>query len=62
MAKGRGTEGEKNALARYSNAQVREFREQFDKVNMTIREFAILHGAAPATMRSILKRKTYRNA
>lgn len=62
MAKGRGTEGDKNALAHYTNAQVKRLREQFMDANLTMTEFANLHEVPFGTMRRILKRETYRNA
>lgn len=65
-AKGRGSKppirhvpGEKSPLALFSNAQVREFREQFPPMNISMNAFARLHGTTSETMRKILKCITY---
>lgn len=55
-------EGETNGSARYTNAQVREFRRLFAERKMSIAAFAKLHGVNPGTMRRIVHRITYRNA
>lgn len=69
VAKGRNSppppnqvEGEANGLARYTNAQVREFRRLFAESDISITAFAKLHGVSFPTMWRILNRTTYRNA
>jgi hypothetical protein len=68
-AKGRGSKppiqhmkGETHPLAQFTNAQVREFREQFALVDTSIRQFALLHNISPKTMRKILRNITYQSA
>lgn len=55
-------EGETNGRAQYTNAQVRDFRNQFPALNISVGKFAQMHNVPLASMWRIIKRRTYKNA
>lgn len=51
--------GDKSPRSAFTNEQVRAMREQFATLDMSMNEFARLHGTTNETMRRIIKRITY---
>lgn len=64
VVKGRGNKpkGERHGLARFTNAQAKALREEFERLNMSVGEFARIHNVPDETMRRLINRITYQNA